>query len=164
MESYLHQIQSANGLKNNKFLRLVVAGIVATLAFNAIMYSDIAITGIPLDIPSTLGQMFVGESSYAKLTGHFIHIINGVGLALLFGYVVVPISRKISKQSFVIYAVVFAIVETVIGVWFVMLPALGAGFAGLEIGILVPAITLIRHVVFGLVLGVIAKQRGNDIQ
>jgi hypothetical protein len=162
MESYLIKTQSVNSLKNSKFLRFIVAGVAATLAFNVVMYSDIAVTGIPLDIPAVLGQIAVGESAYANLAGQIIHLVNGVGLALLFGYLVVPVAKKIFKQPIIVYAVLFAAFETVVGVWFGMLPALGAGVAGLEIDPLVPIVTLTRHIVFGLVLGAILTQRRSN--
>ncbi len=38
-----------------------------------------------------------------------------------------------------------------------MLPALGAGIAGLNIAPEVPVMTFIRHVVFGLALGLMIK-------
>ncbi len=79
---------------NYKFPNLLIAGFLATLVFNGVMYMDIAITGIPLDIPTTLGQLVVGESEDAEIVGHTIHILNGMGLALLFGYVALPISKK----------------------------------------------------------------------
>ena len=41
------------------------------------MYMDIAVTGIPLDIPTTLGTLVVGDSEDAEMVGHTIHILNG---------------------------------------------------------------------------------------
>ena len=151
-------MEKENSLKIGKLGRLIVAGIVATVAFNAVMYYDISITGIPLDVPTTLGQLTVGDSPISPIVGHFIHFVNGIGLALLFGYVVLPISKKIKKMPIIAYAVVFAGIETIFGVWLGMLPALGAGFAGLDISPQVPAITMTRHIVFGLVLGTVATQ------
>ena len=145
--------------KRLKFGNLVFAGLLGTIAFNAVMYADISITGIPLDIVALLGNLEVGESEYTQTIGQAIHLANGVGLSLFFGYVVLPVSNKITKQPIIVYAVLFAAFETVIGVWFGMLPALGAGIAGLEIDMLVPIITLIRHIVYGLVLGIVLSLR-----
>jgi len=147
--------------KNNKFPKLLIAGFLATLAFNGVMYLDIAVTGIPLDIPKTLGQLTVGESENAEMIGHTIHILNGMGLALLFGYVALPISKRIIRLPIWIYAVTFMIVELIVTVWFGMLPALGAGIAGLNIAPEVPIMTLFRHIIFGIVLGVVIR-RWND--
>jgi len=45
------------GYKKYKFPNLLIAGFLATLVFNGVMYMDITITGVPLDIPTTLGQL-----------------------------------------------------------------------------------------------------------
>jgi hypothetical protein len=128
--------------KNYKFPNLLIAGFLATLVFNGVMYMDIAVTGIPLDIPITLGNLV---------------ILNGMGLALLFGYVALPISKRIVRLPIWLYAVIFMIVELIVTVWFGMLPALGAGIAGLNIAPEVPVVTFIRHVAFGLTLGLMIK-------
>ena len=143
--------------RGSKFARLIFAGILGTIAFNGAMYADIAITGIPLDIPATMGSLAVGESEYTETVGHVIHFANGIGLSLLFGYVALPISKKIIKLPVIVYAIVFAIVETVIAVWFVLLPMLGAGIAGINIGPEVAVMTLARHVVFGIVIGLVLR-------
>jgi len=145
-------------VKNSKFVRFVIAGVLATIAFNAAMYTDIAITGVPLDIAALMGELTVGESEYTETVGHVIHFANGIGLSLLFGYVALPISKKIIKLPVIVYAIVFAIVETVIAVWFVMLPMLGAGIAGINIAPEVAVMTLARHVVFGAVLGLVLRR------
>jgi hypothetical protein len=147
--------------KNFKFGRIIYAGILGTVAFNAVMYADIAITGISLDIVAVLGSLAVGESEYAQPIGQAIHLANGVGLSLLFGYVVLPISQKIKKLPVMIYAITFAVIELIIAVWFVMLPMLGAGIAGLDISFEVPLMTLTRHVVFGAVVGFVLR---NDVK
>jgi hypothetical protein len=144
--------------RGSKFARLIFAGILGTIAFNGAMYADIAITGIPLDIPATMGSLAVGESEYAETVGHVIHFANGIGLSLLFGYVALPISKKIIKLPVIVYAIVFAIVETVIAVWFVLLPMLGAGIAGINIGPEVAVMTMSRHVVFGAVIGLVLRR------
>lgn len=149
-------------ISNNKFLRLVFGGIIATVAFDAVMYADIAITGIPLDIVTTLGQLTVGENQSTQFVGHVIHFTNGIGLALLFGYAVLPISKRIIQLPVWIYATIFALIEVVVAVWFVMLPSLGVGIAGLNIAPEVPIITAIRHVVFGIVLGLSLKGRVDE--
>ena len=141
-----------------KLAGLVIAGIVATVAFNTVMYTDIAITGIPVDIVATLGQLTVGENEYATTVGNAIHFANGIGLALLFGYVVVPLSRRIVKLPIVFLAIAYSIIELIVAVWFGMLPALGAGIAGLDIAPEVALMTLVRHIAFGAVLGLMVRR------
>jgi len=148
-------------VKNSKFVRFVIAGVLATIAFNAAMYTDIAITGVPLDIATLMGELTVGESEYTETVGHVIHFANGIGLSLLFGYVALPISKKIIKLPVIVYAIVFVIVETVIAVWLVMLPMLGAGIAGINIAPEVAAMTMSRHIVFGAVLGLVLRGKSK---
>jgi hypothetical protein len=146
---------------NSKFTRLVIAGILGTLAFNGVMYADIAITGISLDIVATMGSLTVGESEYTEIIGHVIHFVNGIGLSLLFGYIALPLSKKIIKLPVIIYAIIFVLVELVIAVWFAMLPMLGAGIAGLNIGPEVAVMTFARHVVFGIVIGLVLRGKSK---
>jgi hypothetical protein len=154
----MEKITTQQKTKGSKFAKIILAGILGTIAFNGVMYADIAITGIQLDIVATMGSLAVGESEYTEIIGHVIHFANGIGLSLLFGYVALPISKKIKKLPVIVYAITFVIVELVIAVWFVMLPMLGAGIAGLNIGLEVSIMTLLRHVVFGLVLGVVIRK------
>ena len=136
----------------------MIVGIVGTVAFDMVMYIDTAITGLPLQIPSVLGGVVAGESPFAEVIGRLIHFGNGVGLAVIFGFIALPISKKIARLPIIAYGIIFAIVETVVAVWLVMLPALGAGVAGLDIGPEVAVVTLLRHVAFGYVLGFLAKK------
>lgn len=143
---------------DSKFARLVIAGILGTLAFNGVMYADIALTEIPLDIAMTMGSITVGESKYTEIIGHVIHFVNGIGLSLLFGYVGLPVLKRIKKLPIMVYAITFTLVELVIAVWFVMLPMLGVGIAGLNIGPEVAVMTFVRHLAFGIVIGLVIKR------
>ena len=147
--------------KRNKFLKLVVAGFLGTLAFYLAAYVDMAVTGVPLDISVVLGQLIAGEHESAYIIGNVAHIANGIGLTLFFGYVFLPISTRIMKGRIWIHGITFGIIVTVVAVWSVMLPALGAGFAGLNIAPEVPAMTMFRHVVFGAVIGIILRSKAN---
>jgi len=148
-------------MKNNKFLYLVMAGFVGTLAFYVAAYVDMAITGVPLDISVVLGQLIAGEHESAYIIGNVAHIANGIGLTLFFGYIFLPISTRVMKGRIWLHGLVFGIMVTVVAVWFGMLPALGAGIAGLNIAPEVPAMTMFRHIVFGLVIGIILRSKMN---
>jgi hypothetical protein len=144
-------------IKNQKFPRLVIAGLVGTFAFYIAAFVDMAITGIPLDISVVLGQIVAGEHESAQTIGHVFHIANGIGLTLFFGYVFLPISTKIMKSRLWIQGIIFGVIVTATTVWLGLLPALGAGIAGLNIAPEVPAMTMFRHIVFGAVIGIMAK-------
>jgi len=161
----VENIKSDNPLivstKKNKFLYLVMAGFLGTLAFYVAAYVDMAITGVPLDISVVLGQLIAGEHESAYIIGNVAHIANGIGLTLFFGYVFLPISTRVMKGRIWLHGLVFGVIVTIVGVWFVMLPALGAGIAGLNIAPEVPAMTMFRHIVFGLVIGIILRSKMN---
>jgi len=161
----VENIKSDNPLivstKKNKFLYLVMAGFLGTLAFYVAAYVDMAITGVPLDISVVLGQLIAGEHESAYIIGNVAHIANGIGLTLFFGYVFLPISTRVMKGRIWLHGLVFGVIVTIVGVWLVMLPALGAGIAGLNIAPEVPAMTMFRHIVFGLVIGIILRTKMN---
>jgi hypothetical protein len=155
----IHVEKTSN--QRDKFLKLVAAGILGTLAFYVAAYVDMAITGVPLDISVVLGQLIAGEHESAYIIGNVAHIANGVGLTLFFGYVFLPISTRVMKGRIWLHGLVFGVMVTVVAVWFGMLPALGAGIAGLNIAPEVPAMTMFRHIVFGLVIGIILRSKMN---
>ncbi len=152
--------------KNSKFLILVIAGFLGTLGFYVAAYVDMAITGVPLDISVVLGQLIAGEHESAYIIGNVTHIANGIGLTLFFGYVFLPISTRIMKGRIWLHGIIFGIIVTVTTVWFGLLPALGAGIAGLNIAPEVPAMTMSRHIVFGVIIGLVVsskmKQSGGE--
>jgi len=143
--------------RNQKSSRLLIAGLVGTLSFYIATFIDMEITGIPLDISVVLGQLVAGEDESVIIIGNIFHIANGIGLTLFFGYVFMPISRKILNSRIWLHGIIFGVIVTVTTVWFGMLPALGAGVAGLNIAPEVPAMTMSRHIVFGAVIGVLSK-------
>ncbi len=155
-----HNTQKVS-MKKNKFLYLVMAGFLGTLAFYVAAYVDMAITGVPLDISVVLGQLIAGEHESAYIIGNVAHIANGIGLTLFFGYVFLPISTRVLKGRIWLHGLVFGVMVTVVAVWFGMLPALGAGIAGLNIAPEVPAMTMFRHIVFGSVIGIILRSKMN---
>ena len=143
--------------RNQKFPRLVIAGLIGTLAFYIAAFIDMEITGISLDITVVLGQLVAAEDESVIIIGNIFHIANGVGLTLFFGYVFMPISRKILNSRIWLHGIIFGVIVTATTVWFGMLPALGAGVAGLNITPEVPAMTMSRHIVFGAVIGILSK-------
>ena len=103
----------------------------------------------------------MGEHESALLVGNIFHIANGVGLTLFFGYVFLPISTRIMKGRMWFHGIVFGIIVTATTVWLGLLPALGAGIAGLNIAPEIPAMTMFRHIVFGLVIGLVVRSKVN---
>ena len=148
-------------VKNNKFLSLIIAGFLGTTGFYVTAYADMEITGVPLDISAVLGQLVAGENESAYIIGNIFHIANGIGLTLFFGYVFLPISTRIMKGRIWLHGIIFGIIVTATTVWLVMLPALGAGIAGINIAPEVPAMTMARHIVFGAIIGLVVGRKMN---
>ncbi len=144
-------------ITNHKFSLIVIAGLLGTFAFYIAAYIDMAVTGVPLDISAVLGMLVVGEHESAQIIGNLFHIGNGIGLTLFFGYVFFPISTRIMKGRVWLHGIIFGIIVTATTVWFGMLPALGAGIAGVNIAPEVPAMTMFRHIVFGAIIGILSK-------
>ncbi len=147
--------------KNHKFSSLVIAGLVGTFAFYIAAYVDMAITGVPLDISVVLGMLVAGDHESSLIIGNLFHIANGIVLTLFFGYVFLPISTRVMKGRIWLHGIIFGIIVTATAVWLWMLPALGAGIAGLNIAPEVPAMTMFRHIVFGVVIGLVVRSRVN---
>jgi len=145
--------------KKSKFLYLILAGFLGTAAFYVAAYVDMAITGVPLDIAVVLGQLVVGEHESSQIIGNLFHIGNGLVLTLFFGYVFLPISTRVMKGRIWLHGIIFGIIVTVTTVWFGLLPSLGAGIAGLNIAPEVPAMTIFRHIVFGVVIGLVVRNK-----
>ena len=78
---------------------------------------------------------------------------------MFFGYVFLPISKRIMKGRMWFHGIIFGIIVTVTTVWLGLLPALGAGIAGLNIAPEVPAMTMFRHIVFRAVIGIVVSKR-----
>lgn len=143
--------------RNHKFPSLVIAGLVGTFAFYIAAFVDMTITGVSLDISVVLGMLVVGEHESSLIIGNIFHIANGIGLTLFFGYVFLPISTRIMSRRIWLHGIIFGVIVTATAVWFGMLPALGAGIAGVNIAPEVPAMTMFRHIVFGAVIGILFK-------
>ena len=145
--------------KKSKFLYLILAGFLGTAAFYVAAYVDMEVTGVPLDITVVLVQLVAGEHELAPIIGHVFHIGNGIGLTLFFGYVFLPISTRIMKGRIWLHGIIFGIIVTVTTAWFGLLPAIGAGIAGLNIAPEVPAMTISRHIAFGVVIGLVVRNK-----
>ena len=93
----------------------------------------------------------------ASIIGNIFHITNGIGLTFFFGYVFMPISRRILNGRIWLYGIIFGVIITATTVWFGMLPSLGTGIARLNIAPEVSAMTMSIHLIFGAVIGILSK-------
>jgi hypothetical protein len=154
-----NEIQQKTEQKSgSRFIAAIVAGLVGTVAFNTVMYVDVATTGIPLDLTRVLGSLLVGQDGLTDAAGNIFHFANGIGLAIFYIFVFVPISMRVTKQYKWYYGIVYGVMIAVGPIFFGLFPAMGAGIAGMAISPLVPLMTIVRHIAFGAALGILAKR------
>jgi Family of unknown function (DUF6789) len=141
----------------SKLIAAIVAGLVGTVTFNIVMYIDVTTTGIPLDLTRVLGSLVVGQDGPTDAAGNIFHFANGIALAMLYVFVFLPISKRVTKRNMWFYGIIFAVMIAVGPIFFGLFPALGAGIAGVGISPLVAPMTILRHIAFGAVLGILVS-------
>lgn len=131
---------------NNKLKSGIIAGFVATLVLSGLILLNIIMGIMPrFDVVRILSDM-LSIPLFAAWVVHFI--IGGLLWGLLFGafYPRIP-GRSMAAKG----------VATGAGAWLLMaafvMPMSGAGFIGLNAGLMAPVITLIMYLIFGVVLG-----------
>lgn len=149
--------------------RAVLGGLAGTVAMTVVMYMGSALMGLKMDMPMTLGTMFLRKGMGAWLVGLMMHLMMGaiffVIYAALFGALGIT-------SGIVAWAGVFAIIHGLMaGAAFGIMPALhprmaGAtasasdtvpapGFFGVRLGRMAPMAIIVVHVVYGLVAGAV---------
>lgn len=132
----------------------LLAGFIATVVLSVLMMAKTMMGVMPeLDVIHMLAGM-MGMPTIAGWLGHFMigTIAWGGGFALLYG--VIP------GGSAVIKGVVFGVAAW-LGMMIMVMPMAGAGLFGMNFGIMAPMMTLVLHVIFGAVLGVVFQARAT---
>jgi hypothetical protein len=122
-------------------VRAGVAGVVGTLAFD--VFGFLA-TRQWWDIPALLGER-LGTGLFGGVLAHYA---NGIVLAVIFAGLI-----SLFRGPVWLRAVQFATLQTVFGVWLFMMPIMGMGALGLKMGAMMAVMTLVRHWVYGAVMG-----------
>ncbi|WP_338359033.1 hypothetical protein [Yeosuana marina] len=120
----------------------IIAGITGTLAFDL---TGLLFTGTWWDIAGIIGEKTGLGLGLAY--GVFGHYSNGILLAVLYA----GIAPSLIGPNW-LRAQIFVIAETIALVWFFMFPLLGAGVAGLEAGTMLPILSMVRHLAYGVPL------------
>ena len=125
----------------------ILGGLVGTAVLSALMLMKGAMGVMPqLDMIHMLAGM-MGVSAAIAWVVHFM--IGGVwGLLFALGY------RAIPGRSSVVKGMLFGD-----GAWLLMMvmvmPMAGAGFFGMTMGVMAPIMTLVLHIIFGAVMGLV---------
>lgn len=139
-------------MKNKiNWLNAILGGILGTILFDII---GLLFTGVWWDIPAIIGE----KTSLGLMYGIFAHYSNGILLSILYA----GIAPSLWGPSW-IRTLLFVTAETVALVWFFMFPLLGAGIAGTKIAAIIPFVSLLRHIAYGIPLWLFNHKYNNQI-
>ncbi len=124
----------------------VISGFVATAILSMLMLMKSAMGLMPeLDVIAMLSGM-MGSGPAMGWIAHFM-----IG-SVVWGGLFAILEPNLPGGSFWLKGVIFGI-----GAWLLMMvavtPMAGAGFFGIDLGMVAPVMTLMLHVIFGVVLG-----------
>jgi hypothetical protein len=137
-----------------KIVAGAVAGFAATVVLSVMMIAKGMMGIMPeLDVIAMLSAM-MGAPAVMGWIGHFMigTLAWGVGFALLFN--VIPGGSAVTK------GILFGI-GAWLGMMIMVMPMAGAGIFGMAMGIMAPMMTLVLHVIFGAVLGVVFQAQAR---
>jgi len=131
-----------------------LAGFVATIVLSAMMIAKGMMGVMPeLDVIAMLSMMMGAPAALGWLAHFMIGTIAwGGGFAVL--YALIPGGTALVK------GIVFCIAAW-LGMMIVVMPMAGAGLFGMNLGVMAPMMTLMLHIIFGAVLGVVYHTRAT---
>lgn len=134
----------------------LLAGFIATVVLSVMMVIKGMMGVMPgLDVAAMIGMM-MGASVAVGWVIHFMigTIAWGGGFSVL--YNVIP------GDSAILKGIVFGIAAW-LGIMIMIMPMAGAGLFGMNMGIMAPMMTLVLHVIFGVVLGAVYQMRAAPV-
>jgi len=124
----------------------LLAGFAATVVLSVLMVAKGMMGLIPeLDVAAMLAMM-MGAPLIVGWIAHFIIGTLAWGGAFAFLYDVIP------GGSATLKGIVFGVAAW-LGMMIVVMPMVGAGFFGMNLGLTAPVMTLALHIIYGAVLG-----------
>ena len=133
----------------NKIASGVIAGLVATIVLSTMMIVKGKMGVMPeLNIISMLAGM-MGASA---IVGWLMHFMVGLGYGVAFSQI-----NGLLPGNYIVKGIIIGILG-----WFVMMlmlmPMMGAGIFAMNMGMMAPVMTLVLHIIFGAVLGLVYKK------
>lgn len=143
-------------MTTGNLIKGMVAGFVATVVLSALMLMKTMMGVMPeLNPIKMIADMLGGPPA----VGWVMHFMIGT---VLWGSLFVWLNPTLPGESHWLKGIVFSA-----GAWLimmiVMMPMAGAGFFGSHLGMTAPVMTLMLHVVFGLVLGAVYALERPDL-
>ena len=131
-----------------------IAGFAATVVLSVLMLLEGMMGLMPeLDVIAMLSAMMKGPAAMGWI-GHFMvgTVVWGGSFAILKEYI--PGGSMIGK------GIVFGVIAWLLMMIMIM-PMAGAGLFGMNMGMMAPVMTLVLHVIFGAVLGIVYERRSS---
>ncbi len=139
----------------NKFLRSIVAGIVATIAMTAMMMIA-AQLGMPKMEPPKILATTMGTS---VVVGWIMHFMIGIIFALMYAYIIKDWLTKISSNLLkgVVFGIIaFVIAQISMGLMGLMLPSMPEPSGNM---VLIIIGSLMGHILYGIVVAAIDNKK-----
>ena len=133
----------------NKLAAGVVASTVATVVLSLIMVLKGMMGVMPeLDIISMLAGM-MGASA---IVGWIMHFMVGAGYGVAFSQI-----NSLLPGNFIVKGIIIGILGWLV-MMLMLMPMMGAGMFAMNMGMMAPVMTLMLHIIFGAVLGLVYKK------
>ncbi|MBI2918198.1 MAG: hypothetical protein HYY01_09400 [Chloroflexi bacterium] len=147
----------------------VLGGLVGTIAMTIVMYMGSWMMGLKMDMPMTLGTMFLRKGTAAWSVGLMMHLVMGAIFFIIYAALLGALGIT---SAVVAWTGIFGVIHGLMaGAAFGMMPALhprmatpGAtapdtvpapGFFGVKLGAMAPIAIIVVHVIYGLVAGAV---------
>ncbi len=136
-------------MNSSNILKAMVAGFVATVVLSALMAMKTMMGLMPeLDVVAMLTKM-MGASSLAM--GWIAHFVIGT---IVWGFLLAWLDPHLPGKSHWVKGVMFGVAAWLV-MMFAIMPMAGAGFFGMNFGMMAPVMTLVLHIIYGAVLGAV---------
>jgi len=126
----------------------MLAGLAATIVLSLLMLAKEAMGLMPALDPIA---MIAGMMGVSTLVAWGIHVMIG---AVIWGGAFALLEPRLPSRDFWVKGILFGV-----GAWLIMMvammPMAGAGFFGMQLGMMAPVMTLMMHLVYGAVLGAV---------
>lgn len=129
-----------------EFGKAATAGFIATVVLSALMVMK-NMMGIMPDLD--IAKMISGMMGMPVIVGWLIHFMIGT---LVYGAALALLDDHLPGNSHVMHGTILALIGWLI-MMVMLMPMAGAGFFGMNMGIMAPVMTLMLHILFGAVLG-----------
>jgi len=133
----------------------LLAGLVATVVLSVLMVAKAMMGIMPeLDIPKMLAGM-VGSPDMPAI-GWLLHAVIGI---VIYGVGIAVLDSKLPGNNHVGHGIMLGVIGWLLMMVIVM-PMVGAGLFGMNMGIMAAVMTLMLHLIFGAVLGWVYGRSG----